>query len=338
MYTVAGGTNKRGRSRTSATSPGGSCMVVIVQTVTGENGYKYYSTYRNRAAVTRRCGVRRIQVAPYIMCTRHGTVMLRLAEQQITNTRIRNIIAVATSNRHHALLLSSSILTQKPSWRPTQNSWKRKSLWNTYTDIHRKVAADHRLLYTLSTRGGCPGGGCKCLHIFCKGNRRENLKQADEEVRDFIVRKLPRCQTIQRCVRKWIIYLLTKADSWASIERDKDEGVRSHVLVHPLIEEPIWVKFLRCENKDKHKPQDTTIAFSPSGPQRSFLRCMRKTEYCTLQYLVSVSYKKWLTSRASPCVCRYINGLAALGSRQNHWSVGGSRDKYVQTIMLSSKG
>jgi len=146
-------------------------------------------------------------------------------------------------------------------------------------DIHSKVTPDNGLFYTLSTRGLCPFSGCKCLHIFRKGDRGESLKQADEEVRDLIVRKLPRCQNVkENWIRQWNIYLLTQADPWAGIEGDKDERVWSQVPMEPLIEEPIWVKFLRCKKIDKHKTQEKTILSLPSGPQRSFRRCMRKTE------------------------------------------------------------
>lgn len=64
------------------------------------------------------------------------------------------------------------------------------AILETYMNIHGKVTTYDRLLYTFPTRRLCPMGRRKRLHVFRKRNQRENLKQADEKVRYFVVRKL----------------------------------------------------------------------------------------------------------------------------------------------------
>lgn len=80
-------------------------------------------------------------------------------------------------------------------------------------------------------------------------------------------------------------YLLSEADARPGVERQKDERIRRQVLVQAFIEEAIWIKEVRWkkENRDRAHQGQTVhlvidpIKYSPSGPHRSFLRCIRNT-------------------------------------------------------------
>ena len=87
----------------------------------------------------------------------------------------------------------------------------------------------------------------------------ESLDQANDYRRRFVV-----CE------------LLSKANSWPSVERKKDERVRNEVLLDTFIQEPVRIEFFRCGGLLLLKDllENRLGRNSPSGPHRSFLRCI----------------------------------------------------------------
>ena len=65
------------------------------------------------------------------------------------------------------------------------------------------------------------------VRVLAELDGREALEEADEHERDLVVREL-----------------LPQADAWAGVEGEKDERVRSEILVQPFVEETVWVEFL----------------------------------------------------------------------------------------------
>jgi hypothetical protein len=67
--------------------------------------------------------------------------------------------------------------------------------------------------------------------------------------------------------------LLSETNSRPGIEREEDERVRNEVLLDSFVQEPVRIEFFRCRAVEITGRFEGTNRSSPSGPQRSFLRC-----------------------------------------------------------------
>ena len=79
-------------------------------------------------------------------------------------------------------------------------------------------------------------------------------------------------------------HLLAETDARPGVEGQEDERVRREVPRGAPVEEAVGVELVCCVNVSAMLLSADTCV-SPSGPQRSFLRCIMKTEYRILQAL-----------------------------------------------------
>ena len=87
--------------------------------------------------------------------------------------------------------------------------------------------------------------------------------------------------------------LLTQANTWTSVEGKENESVVQEILLESVVEESIGIEFVRLGKNNlliKKRDKCDISADIPSGPQRSFRRCIMRTEYEILEMLV----RQWL--------------------------------------------
>ena len=99
-------------------------------------------------------------------------------------------------------------------------------------------------------------------------------------------------------------YLLTKTNARASIEWKEDEWLWCEILVQTIVEEAVGIKFFSCPGRSNQRKQTTRKGLLPSGPQRSFRRCMMNTEYATL--LGVVTFHNLIRASDALSICWYI--------------------------------
>ena len=129
-----------------------------------------------------------------------------------------------------------------------------------------------------------PGGGTdwgaasgvKSMEENC-WTRRTSMNEASLYANCGVVRKSVACMVSKRERERNRAYLLTETDTGPGVEGEEDERVRREVLVQPFVQEAIRVE-LQSYVTAMSRVKRSDLESLPSGPQRSFLRCMTNTE------------------------------------------------------------
>ena len=80
------------------------------------------------------------------------------------------------------------------------------------------------------------------------------------------------------CGRFAVCELLSETNSRSGIEWEEDEGVGNEVLLDSFVQEPIRIELFRYRGLRLPTSRSRSVMNwnSPSGPQRSFLRCINQ--------------------------------------------------------------
>lgn len=79
--------------------------------------------------------------------------------------------------------------------------------------------------------------------------------------------------------RRGELYLLSETDPRAGIERQEDERVWSEIFLQAFVEKTIRVELQGYDSRSSSEDVMTgSYSSLPSGPHRSFLLCIIKTE------------------------------------------------------------